>query len=294
MRSSREAGESDLREDRPMIHHVALRSPLAFRLPGAVTAESLGKELQAVAIQFEGFEFIWHPPIRREFQGETEDFGPMVSVLVPGVDDSPAVVEALQRFFSAVAFHFAQPVEDVSHGGAGGDDPWNPHGSRTQRYFAATHVLDAPKEISIESDKALWLSLALYREGINASSPIYRCLCFKNVLDAVFDVERETVRSGVRTPEAQARDEFINDHSGLFAEWHKAPAPATDWASYFRDEVRNAAAHVVRGEGKRVLNPDHPRERLHLQADASVLSNLASEAIGERWPQAVTVIRRDT
>ena len=272
-----------------MIHVVGLRSPIAFRLPGPLTTESLTADLEAVAIVFEGHEFIWHPPMRREIDGEIEDFGPMVSVLVAGVEDSPVVMEALQRFFSAIAFRFGEPVEDVIHGGVGGDDPWNPHGARTQRYFAATHVLDAPCGITVVPDEALWLALALYREGVNATSSIYRCLCFKNVLDAVFNVERETVRPGVVTDEAKARDEFINSRAGLFAEWHKVAPPASDWGTYFRDEIRNAAAHVVRAEGKRVLNPDRPRERVLLQHDASVLLNLASEAIGERWPANVSV-----
>lgn len=275
-----------------MIQHVGLRSPIGFRLPGPLTRESLTADLEAVAILFEGHEFIWHPPMRREINGEIEDFGPMVSVLVPGTEQSLAVSDALQRFFSAVAFRFHQPVEDVSHGGMGGDDPWNPHGTRAQRYFAATYVLDAPREIAVVQDEALWLALALYREGVNSTSSIYRCLCFKNVLDAVFNVERETVRPHVPTPEAAARDEFINSRSGLFAEWHHVAPPQSDWGTYFRDEIRNAAAHVVRAEGKRVLNPDRPRERVLLQDDAHVLSNLASEAIGERWPMPVTVSRR--
>jgi hypothetical protein len=218
----------------------------------------------------------------------------MVSVVVQTDEDSAAVAAALQRFFSALAFRFGQPVEDVIHGGMGGDDPWNPHGARTLRYFAATHVLDAPLEIAVEQDEVLWLALALYREGINASSPIYRCLCFKNVLDAVYDVRRETVGKGVASPEAQARDEFINSRAGLFAEWHHLAPPKSDWGNYFRDEIRNAAAHVVRAEGKRVLNPDLTRERALLNNDASVLLNLAFEAVGERWPQAVVVTPRDS
>jgi hypothetical protein len=113
------------------------------------------------------------------------------------------------------------------------------------------------------------------------------------VLDAVFNVERETERPGVVTPEAGARDEFINSRAGLFAEWHKVAPPTSDWGTYFRDEIRNAAAHVVRAEGKRVLNPDRPRERVLLQSDAYGLLNLAAEAIGERWPMPVTVTRRE-
>src|SRR5947199_7606 len=83
-------------------------------------------DLEPVASAFDGFEFIWHPPMRREIDGEIDDSGPMVSVLVPGNEQSPAVAEALQRFFSAMVFRFGQPVEDVTHGGMCGDDPWNP------------------------------------------------------------------------------------------------------------------------------------------------------------------------
>jgi len=95
------------------------------------------------------------------------------------------------------------------------------------------------------------------------------------------------------TAAAKARDDFINSHASLFAEWHKVAPPETDWGTYFREEIRNAAAHVVRPEGRRVLNPDRPRERVLLQNDASVLLNLAAEAIGERWPTPVVVTPRD-
>jgi hypothetical protein len=153
-----------------MIQHVGLRSPIAFRLPGPLTRESLTAELEAVAIAFEGFEFIWHPPMKREIDGEIDDYGPMVSVLVPGTEQSPAVAEALQRFFSAMVFRYGQPVEDVTHGGMGGDDPWNPHGARAQRYYAATYVLDAPREIAVVQDEALWLALALHRHRPGADT----------------------------------------------------------------------------------------------------------------------------
>ncbi|MGH2973011.1 MAG: hypothetical protein ACRDNM_07215 [Gaiellaceae bacterium] len=72
----------------------------------------------------------------------------------------------------------------------------------------------APREIEVVRDESLWLAIALYREGVNSTSSIYRCLCFKNVLDAVFNVEHETVRPGVATPEAAARDTFINNRAG--------------------------------------------------------------------------------
>jgi hypothetical protein len=65
------------------------------------------------------------------------------------------------------------------------------------------------------------------------------------VLDAVFNVERETVRPSVPTSAAAARDEFINGRSGLFAEWHHVAPPQSDWGTYFRDEIRNAAAPLI-------------------------------------------------
>lgn len=275
-----------------MIRSVALRSPIVFRPPGPFTANWQTAELEAVAIPFEQWEFIWHPPMKRQLDdAPPEDYGPMVSVAMPGNDGSPEIDAALLRFLSAVAFRYHQPVEDESWGAAGGADPWNPHGSRAQRAFGAIHLIDAPKEIAVLHDESLWLALALYREGINATSPIYGCLCFRNVLDVAFDVRDEKSRQGVPTPEAAARDVFINARAGQFAGWYQVVEPAAGWADYFRDEIRNAAAHVIRNEGKRVLNPDRPRERLLLQTDARILAELASEAVGERWQDAVVATR---
>jgi hypothetical protein len=242
--------------------------------------------LDAVAILFEGREFVWHPPMRREGENGLEEFGPMVSLVVAADDDSVATEEALQRFLSVVSFRYSAPVEDVSHGASGETDPFNPFGTRALRYFIANQVIDAPRGIAVTADKNLWLALALYREGVSAASAIYQCLCFKNILDVVFAVREEG------STQARRRDEFINENSGLFAEWHKLPRPSKGWAFYFRDEIRNAAAHVIRPPGRRVLNPDRPRERLALRSDAAVLANLASEALSERWPNAVTVTRR--
>jgi hypothetical protein len=210
----------------------------------------------------------------------------MVSVVMdPG--DEVEVASALQRFLSAIAFRYAQPVEDVHHGATGDSDPFNGAGTRVLRSFAATQVVDAPIEVVVVQDEALWRALAFNREGVNAASPIYKCLCFWNVLDAAFDVLRG------ETPQAHARDEFVNERCIPFVEWHHLQTPVGDWATYFRDEIRNAAAHVLRPAGKRVLNPDAGQERVQLNRDAAVLANLASEAIGERWPSPVAIRRDD-
>lgn len=80
---------------------IALRSPIAFRLPGPFTTNWATAELEPVAITFEGWEFVWHPPMTREIEGDRDDYGPMVSVAFEGDEEYVAVTAALQRFFSS-------------------------------------------------------------------------------------------------------------------------------------------------------------------------------------------------
>ena len=55
--------------------------------------------------------------------------------------------------------------------------------------------------------------------------------------------------------EASARDAFIEGaaQAGSFA---SRPTPDDGSAAYFRDEVRNDVAHIIRDEGKKQVNPD--------------------------------------
>jgi hypothetical protein len=274
---------------------VALRSPLVFRLPGGVPVDALTAPPDAVAIGFEGRDFVWHPPMDLEDDSELTQYGPMVSVALADEGESGPAAESLQRFLSAAAFKYDEPVEDVHHGGPPGRakaDPFNLHATRAQRAYFLIKQADAPASLRVTDDPALWLTLALYREGKNAGSPFYKCLAFSNALDATHDVERETV-SRAQTLEAARRDDFIDALAPIVAGWFSLPTPGRGWPHYLRHEVRNALAHVHRRRGRTQVNPDTPADRVRLRADADMLEALARIAVDHRWPAAVTAVPRE-
>src|SRR5687768_6562965 len=120
----------------------------------------------------------------------------MVSVELQSEDESGPAAESLQRFLSAAAFKYDEPVEDVHYGGrptSGEADPFNLPATRAQRAYLLIKQADAPASLRVTDDPALWLALALFREGKNAGSPFYKCLAFRHALDATHDVARETI-----------------------------------------------------------------------------------------------------
>ena len=277
---------------------VALRSPVAFRLPGPLTLQTMAAPPDSVEIAFEAWRFVWHPPMDHDDEdlGLTQ-YGPMVSYVVPDLDeDANAARAAVQRFLSAVAFLYDLPVEDVSYGallGGGGTDPFNPHGHRHPRSHVGTWKLDAPAAIEVDAAPLLRRSLAYYREGLNAGSPFYGCLAFRNVLDAAFRVTHET--HGRRaTPEAIERDTFIDAATPAFVQ-RRGLADLTagrTWSAYLREEVRNALAHVHRG-GRVEVDLDDFCERQRFLIDTSVSQFLARAKIEERWPHGVRAVARE-
>lgn len=278
---------------------VALRSPLAFwaRAPEdfAPPIDILKAPPEAAGVEFEGREFVWHPPMEREWEGFglLRD-GPMLAVAISDDADEAAASAAAQRFFSAIAFHYDEAVEDVSYGSSGEPDPYHWAGSRAPQAFAGVRRETAPAAIEVNADPRLRVALAYYREGLNAGSPFYRFLALWNVLTAVFDVEHETVpgsRPPASTPEAQQRDAFIRHVASTAPPGRRAARVTGDVAGYFRDEARNAIAHVRRSRG-RELNPDEPAERVRLSDDSTWLRLISRAAIVDAWPDAVRVTRR--
>lgn len=274
---------------------VALRTPLAFwvRLSGDITERPSAPD--TVAIQFEDWELVWHPPMDSD-AGDlgVMHYGPMVSVVLETQSERSSAEDALQRFLSAVAFAYDQPVEDVTYEGtpASGElDPLNPYGARTERAYSWLYRADAPERVLVMDEPVLRLALALYREGLNSGSPFYRCLAFRAVLDAIHGVEHET-RQGTPTPEALTRDQFIDSAASAIAGRSSMQTPTSGWSNYLRDEVRNAVAHVLR-PGRRELNPDVPADRRTIARDGRLLQGLAREAIRRDWPRGVeTIVRR--
>jgi hypothetical protein len=220
----------------------------------------------------------------------------MVAVLISDDADGKVAAVSLQRFLTAVAFQYDLAVDDGGGdlGGDGENDAYHPFASRDPRAFVAIFKAEAPLGIRVEADERLAVALAYYREGLNATSPFYRCVAFRNVLDAVFEVEQETVRgTHTATAEAATRDSFVDANASRIAGWFNDPTPAGGWAEYLREEVRNALAHVNRAGTRTEVNPDNPTDRVRLKRDARVMQRIARAAIEVTWPDAVVVAQRD-
>jgi hypothetical protein len=225
------------------------------------------------------------------------EYGPMVAALTTEseMDD---IAYALQRFLSAVAYGYDEPVEDDTNAqflvAQGGNDPFNPSGKRLARAYAP-FIKPAPTQISVpSSEEGLHIALAYYREALNASSPFYRALAFRHVLDATFNVTSET-RNKQPTPEAASRDAFVDaiapPADELIIRHGVVLQPETALSAHLTDEVRNAVAHVLRPNARQV-HPDQWFERRRMSSDARLMQTLARKAVEQRWPQPVVVTRR--
>jgi hypothetical protein len=244
---------------------------------------------EVVPIQFAGRVFAWHParaPVDDRFGPERA--GPML--VVRSEDEEASRLDALraaEQLLSALAFKFDVPIEDSALGtGTGGDDIFNPSGARVTHGsiggWGGFFLSDAPHQVVVIDDPALRRALGLYREGLNAASPFYRCLAYRGVLDVVFAVTNET-QGGQVTPEAAQRDAHIDAHGPTFAaQLSGSPPLPPSWAEYLREDVRNAVSHVLRA-GRREVDADEPSDRRRLDFDSGVLRRLARRAIEDRW-----------
>ena len=92
---------------------------------------------------------------------------------------------------------------------------------------------------------------------------------------------------GAVTPEAARRDAFIRREAPKYAWRSRRAAPVTgDLARYFREDARNAIAHVRRSAA-REIDPDDPDERVRLSDDADWLHDITRAAVRDRWPDGV-------
>jgi len=130
---------------------LGLRSPVAFQLWGHKTQDWLEAAPDTVGIEFEGRIFVWHPPMERGDGLSRIEYGPMVAVVVEDDADGREAAVALQRFLSAVAFHYDQPVDDGG-GGLGGDgesDAFHPFGHRQQRAYLGEGLVRIEDELTV-------------------------------------------------------------------------------------------------------------------------------------------------
>jgi hypothetical protein len=129
------------------------------------------------------------------------------------------------------------------------------------------------------SDPRLRAALAVYREDLSAASPFYRFLAFWNVLETSF-------------PNDEAkRDSFIR-RVAPSSSYLSFPTLG-DLAQHFRENSRNAIAHIVRSDPTDTsLDPDMPEDRERLDLEARWLQDVARKAVLQVWPDPVGLIRR--
>jgi hypothetical protein len=260
---------------------AAIRSPIAFRRKKPDGIRSLFRPPETVGIKFEERLFVWHAfePQEDPLTERLEEFGPSVTVVIESDDDGREAANSLQRFLSALAFYYNQPAEATAYGGDGETDPYRPAVLRASRTLSISVMTDPYEAMGLRSEPLLRLAVAHYREGLNAGSPFYRFLAFWNCLEAVFEGDRN----------AGLRDSFLNSEAPRFAaQWDpRYPFPQHP-AEVFREDSRHAIAHVVRGKGKRTIDPDLAEDRVRLDREATLLRWLAHAAIEQKYPQPVS------
>lgn len=244
--------------------------------------EELRKPPETVGIEFEERLIVWHyfqPRDDPDFG--YEEFGPSATVVyaADSEEERLAAADSLQRFLSALAFHFEQPVDTVGlFSGSSTTDPYGPAIVRHRKQFMWWSLHDPPAKLEVRPERSLRVGLAYFREGVNATSPFYSFLAFWNCLDAVFDVVTDPGR----------RDQFIRTVTPRFEdEWEGDSLPA-DMAKHLERESRHALAHVIREPGRRRVNPDEAQDRVRLTYESRLLRRVARAAIEEEFPDAVS------
>jgi hypothetical protein len=238
---------------------------------------------ESVTIEFDGRDFGWLALKRFEHQHPDEPPpGPTVTTIVPEdtYEEWGDAREALQRFLSAIAFHYDVRVESrATSGGSGESNLLHPYGAIDASDAFAHQVVTAPQRVEVDADPRLRAALAVYREDLSAASPFYRFLAFWNVLETSF-------------PNDEAkRDSFIR-RVAPSSSYLSFPTLG-DLAQHFRENSRNAIAHIVRSDPTDTsLDPDMPEDRERLDLEARWLQDVARKAVLQVWPDPVGLIRR--
>jgi hypothetical protein len=193
--------------------------------------------------------------------------------------DAREAADSLQRFLSTLAYFYDQPAEAVSYGGDGETDPYHPPPLRSLRTHAGWMLAEPFKLMALRPEPALRLAIAYYREGLNAGSPFFRFLSFWNCLDAVLQIQADP----------SPRDAFLREVAPLFKGWWDEQHPfPDDPAKAFRDDSRNAIAHVLRRTDKTMIDPDLAEDRTRLDRESHILHRLARAAIQREYPDPVS------
>lgn len=262
--------------------------------PGyAPPASQLANRARTVGIEFADRLLVWHEipstPAKPPFPEFS--YNPTITVVFDGEDDRNSAANDLLRFVSALVFHyelFIHPVLPFFLSGSGDMNPFHRPMRTDLRSFVNTWDESAPARI--EADAEAGLALAVYREGVNATSPYFGFFAFWSVLDAVFDGKSKRVDAFVNG--AADTNEGIGDYAQRILPRWTLPED-TDTATYLREHGRNAIGHVKRDRSDAPhVDPDDNQARHRLAAEAYWLRALAKRAVLERWPEPVRVIER--
>jgi hypothetical protein len=255
---------------------IPVRTALRFRRRVVLVLEP-APEPETVKITANGRDFGW---LALGVNPDGAKAAPTVTTMIDE-DTAEAWREAhkeLQRFLSALAFHFDTHIDSGGrNGGSGEPNLLHPRGAFQRDDNASVWMEVAPVRVNVEDDERLRVALAVYREGLNATSPFLGFLAFWNALDASFNGDEAS------------RDAFLRDEANYTAQKPQFVG-SQEIANYLREDTRNAIAHVIRTKPTMThIDPDSPLDRGRLQFDSALVRELARRAILARWPGAVTV-----
>jgi len=254
----------------PVRTHLRFRKRVVLVLDPAPTPET-------VSITCDGREFGWLAIGPTPMGTPT---APTATTIV--TPDSPEEwresVGDVQRFLSALAFHYDTHVDSGSQTtGTGEPDLLHSRGFYRPHDHVSFRMELAPVQIDIDKSSRLRVALAVYREGLNVTSPFLSFLAFWNALDASFDGDEG------------ARDAFLAAEAAISGTDPRT-SRSQSIATYLREHTRNPVAHTIRRDSTMThIDPDLPGDRVRLERDSELVRRFARKAILARWPNALTV-----
>jgi hypothetical protein len=134
-------------------YEVALDSGLELRdyksFPPLDRMRSLATSVEPVTIEFEGRSITWHPG--------TDEYLPVVSILIASADDYREEREVVARFLSVLSFMFGSPIRIYSSGATSFRSETDAPFLEQPRLKGTIHP--APRSISLLDDAELRLCL---------------------------------------------------------------------------------------------------------------------------------------
>lgn len=266
-----------------MRYEVAVQTPIAFHTQRRDAFERPPPE--DVVIEFEGRRFVWHATHRGP---DDEVCWPTITMLVADGNNYEAERVAMERFLSAVSFHWGESLEVVSQAGAGWPGEMDRPVAVSVRSGDIRHLHEAPLELVTEHDPRLARVMGYYREGQTTASPFFKFLAFFGALDVACEDYPHPNDPGPMPAWVRA-----NAHRHQYHWGEGRPAPEDLW-TYLNEERRHAVAHATRSDPDLPeLDPNDPNERARFYGDSRLLEYLVKDRVRERWgPYAVSERRR--